>query len=61
MTPWSKICVSQADCVLLVAAPGASPQVAAAMHTESSPAPALHACSVGHARTMRLSQGAMQF
>ncbi len=36
MTPWSKICVSQADCVLLVAAPGASPQVAAAMHTESS-------------------------
>lgn len=27
MSPWSKLCVSQADCVLLVAAPDASPQV----------------------------------
>lgn len=27
MSPWSKLCISQADCVLLVAAPDASPQV----------------------------------
>lgn len=29
MSPWSKLCVSQADCVLLVAAPDASPQMGA--------------------------------
>lgn len=27
MSPWSRLCVSQADCVLLVAAPDASPEV----------------------------------
>ena len=27
LTPWSKICVSQADCILLVAAPEAGSQV----------------------------------
>jgi len=27
LTPWSKICISQADCILLVASEGATPQV----------------------------------
>ncbi|DBB17173.1 TPA: hypothetical protein ACH3X3_014241 [Trebouxia sp. C0006] len=27
LTPWSKICISQADCILLVASEGATPQI----------------------------------
>lgn len=27
LTPWSRICISQADCILLVAAEGAAPEV----------------------------------
>lgn len=35
LTPWSKICISQADCILLVASEGATPQVRAVMTTVS--------------------------
>ena len=32
LTPWSKICVAQADCILLVGAEESSPRVRAAQH-----------------------------